>query len=494
MADPTPPYFDTGRRRRSRRLLLISYHFPPGESAGALRWEKLVAHADRHGYGVDVVALAPEELSSRDDSRLQALEGDVRVYGVHRPPVLAEKVGDALRSLKNSLGPDALADTEEGSGSTLEESEQRRAIPKESIVDSGWSRRSLARSFNAVEDTLRFRAWARRSADRAMDILRAGEGHRAVVTCGPPHMVHTAGATVARRTDLPLVLDFRDPWCLLEKLHENVASPVWYRLAAHFERRCVEAARLVVLNTEPLTRAMRRRYPAAGDRMLCVMNGFDDENRSSTPREDRFLVAYAGSIYVDRDPRPLFEGAARVIRERELAPTRFGIEFLGHVSTFNGIPLSRLAEQAGIRDFVRIHPPVSREDAMRFLARAAVLVTLPQGLQYCIPSKVFEYMQFDAWLMAIAEAESATRDLLSRTSADVVLPDSPDEIARVLDQRFTEFEGGIRPRRIAGEEPWLSRRAQADRLFEAIEEIVGGDGLRPSATSQSASGLSATSL
>jgi len=49
-----------------------------------------------------------------------------------------------------------------------------------------------------------------------------------------------------------------------------------------------------------------------------------------------------------------------------------------------------------------------------------------------IPSKVFEYMRYEAWLLALAEPRSATAQLLRDTPADVVRPDDVDALAGVL--------------------------------------------------------------
>ena len=64
---PTP-YFSTpmtGPLAR-RRILLLSYHFVPGAAAGTLRWQKFASLFAEHGYGLDVVALAPEQIVGND--------------------------------------------------------------------------------------------------------------------------------------------------------------------------------------------------------------------------------------------------------------------------------------------------------------------------------------------------------------------------------------------------------------------------------------------
>jgi hypothetical protein len=44
-----------------RRILLFSYHFPPGTSAGALRWQKMSRIGSELGWDCDVLTHPLEE-------------------------------------------------------------------------------------------------------------------------------------------------------------------------------------------------------------------------------------------------------------------------------------------------------------------------------------------------------------------------------------------------------------------------------------------------
>ena len=208
-------------------------------------------------------------------------------------------------------------------------------------------------------DFVREQAWPRAAAICARSVVAVG-AHKVIITCGPPHMVHDAGRMVARRTGPPLIIDFRDVWSLTPAVGRSVASPLWLRLAGRYERRAVAEAALIVTNTESLRDAMQQAYPGAAARTITVMNGCDTESLSLGRRSDRFIMAYAGAIYIDRSPRPLFQAAARVIRELGLRSDQFGIEFMGHCDTYGGATLATIAREEGIDGFVQTHPPGTR--------------------------------------------------------------------------------------------------------------------------------------
>jgi len=313
-------------------------------------------------------------------------------------------------------------------------------------------------------------AWNRPAVAAALAVLQPGT-HAAVITSGPPHTAHRAGWTVAARVGIPFVMDMRDPWSLARAVTDHLASPVWLRIAARQERAAVERAALVVTNTEPMQVAMQEAFPNARERVIAVLNGYDDETVPVVPPSSRFTIAYAGSIYLDRDPRPLFRAAARVVREAGLTPEQFGIEMIGHVEQFVGKPVAGLAREAGLGAYVRLGPPRPRRQMMEFLAGAPMLLSLPQDLPLAIPSKIFEYMPFAAWLLVLARRGSATELLLRGTTADVVEPDDEVRLAAVLGERYRQFARGERPVPLAADGRF-SRRAQARLLFNALERCV----------------------
>jgi hypothetical protein len=234
----------------------------------------------------------------------------------------------------------------------------------------------------------------------------------------------------------------------------------------------VAAAALVVTNTEPARAAMQALHPGAADRIIAVMNGYDEDDPLPTPKRDEcFRIAFAGSIYLDRSPRTLFEAASRVVRELRLSPAQLAIEFMGPPAQLGGESIEDLARRSCIEPFVEVHPAGTRQAAAEFLARASVLLNLPQDSHLAIPSKIFEYMRFPAWLLALEDPGSATESVLRNTGADVVAPGDVDGIAKVLRARYEQHRDGRMPSALAIDGRF-SRRAQAERLFAAIDAVL----------------------
>jgi hypothetical protein len=470
------PFFVAPGAAPGARLLLISYHFPPGTAVGGLRWQKFAAFAAERGWGLDVIAADPAQLPARDERRLAELPPGTRVYGVARPRLLRHRVEDWLRRRLRRGLTEAAGEAGHAAGVPALPGSFARAELR------WWPRsvRDLVRARDAIRGYGSDGRWAGAAARVGIELARE-QRFLACVTSGPPHMAHVAGQQLRHVLGLPHVMDMRDPWSRVERVVEHVGSPVWYVLAQRRERQAVASASLVVMNTGLAAAAMRATYPAAAGRIVAVPNGFDDERIPLVPRGRTFVIAYAGSIYLDRDPRPLLEAAARVIEERRLTPDDLRLDFMGVVE---GRPVEEVAAEEGIAAYVRWRPPAPRGAAMEFQAAASMLVCLYQDSRQAIPAKLYEYMLFDAWLLVFADPGSGTADLLAGTDADVRRPGDLDGIAAVISRRYAEHVAGTRPQRLA-RDARFSRRTQATILFDAIERVTGpvspGGGARSTA-------------
>ena len=477
---PEQPVIVTGDDATSprQRLLLITAAFPPDPRSGSLRWQRLSRYVAERGWGLDVVTVDPTSIEFPDAALVAELPPGIRVFAVRSSPPRLERVGRRLWQLyRRWRAPSASAP-----GAAVATTPAGPSRP-ESLgrADIGWSLRGrrprdVVRAFHALVDFAQGKQWARDAASLAGSVIQPGV-HVAIVTSGPPHMTHEAGRLAARAHGLPFVMDMRDPWSFVERVPEHFASPLWFALAKRFERRTVSDAALIATNTEPFRRVMCERYPKARTRIITVMNGSDDEPMPAAQHGRRFVIGYAGAIYLDRDPRQLFRAAARVVRELTLTPTDFGIEFIGHVESYGSCPVSVLAREEGLDGYVTVGSRVPHRAVLEFLARAAMLFSLPQDSELAIPAKIFEYVRCEAWVLALATPDSAVGLLLQGSGADVVAPDDVDGLTGVIRERVLQYRNGVRPTRVV-EDDRYSRRAQAHRLLDAIEHASGAGSAR----------------
>lgn len=466
-----------------KKLLLISYHFPPSHKVGGLRWQKFVGCLFRYGWNLEVVTLDPEDLVETDPERAAELPTEIRVVGVRNSRVFraVRKLEEQLLSVRDSVRRALTVQGRRTASGDSERTETAGASPWIRVEElPRWpvTPRDFARAYNALAEQFEGWAWARHAGRTARRL--AGESDfSAVISSGPPHTAHLAVLPLVRRQeDLPWIMDYRDPWSLFPVVRPEVASPAWSWLTNRMERRCIEVASHVVCNTDVLRRQMCERFPSLEDRTSTVMNGYDDDQVPPSIQPDRFRVVYAGTIYVDRDPRPFLRAAKSMIESLTLTPADFAIDFVGNVFSYGGLSMSDIVSDLGLEGYVSLAAKVPRSQIHKIMARATVLLSLPQSVDAAVPSKIFEYMKFPAWILALSGKGSATEEVLRDTPADVIDPNDVDAIARFLAARYREFETVGQPEPAARSVD-LSRRSQAEKLHRILEEITATGQYRP---------------
>jgi hypothetical protein len=439
-----------------RRLLLVSYHFPPDPAVGGLRWQQLTKYFVERGWAIDVISRDFTKVADRDESRARGLPTEVHVVSAPEPePWLGRSEQAALALVRRFARRSAATPVN---------------APKTRGGQVHGRRRPLVDAHAALVAIALQKAWSDAAARLGTDMANRAS-YDIVVSSGPPHMAHDAARLIAKAVGIPFVIDLRDPWSTFELTPGDTTSPLWFAAARYYERRAVETAALIVMNTDLSRDEMRRRYPSSVSRIITVANGSDDGPLPVVSPSERFTIRYAGSIYLDRDPRLVFRAAANVVRRHGLTPQNFAIEFIGEGIEPKRQNVQAIAEEEEIADFVSVTGPQPRDAAMRFLAGASMLLSLPQHADLCVPAKIFEYVRFDAWLLILATERSSTAQVLRGTAADVVDPSDVERIASVIEQRYLQHVRGERPVAV-GHSGKFDRSRQAEILLQSVEAII----------------------
>jgi len=451
------PFFQTNPNPdATRRLLLVFFYFPPSAEVGALRWLSLSRFAAERAWAIDVVSLHATFMGATDPTRLGQLPPGIRVFGFSgNRPAWFRTMMSAWRRLGRRGGREV--------SRTPARVEHTNGIEPYHPAVPAWRRVFRSRAHFALADVL-----ARRASAIGAELTTSNR-YDVVVSSGPPHTAHEAAKTIAARAGLPFVMDMRDPWSDESAMPDELRGALWRRETRARERACVSAASLVVVTSQAHEQLQIAKYPDVRGRIVTVMNGADSDPLPTGSPRARFVIAFAGLIYLGRNPRPLFRAAARVARATGAPPNEFAVEFMGGEAC-EGVPLTTIAREEGLGAHFRSYGFRPRREALELLANASLLVSLPLRTEMTLPAKLFEYTRFDAWLLALADSDSATARLLADTDADVIPPDDVDAIAGAIADRFAQFRAGVRPIAL-NSDGRFDRATQSARLFDALEEL-----------------------
>ncbi|MGB9590061.1 MAG: glycosyltransferase, partial [Candidatus Hydrothermia bacterium] len=154
-----------------RRFLYISYYFPPCGLSGVMRAAKFAKYLPRYGWKPIVLCAGGFRFLAEDKTLLDELPDDVRIERVSVPEPYSLAAG--------------------------------KPHPKSKALGA-----SLANWFS-FPDTRRL--WIGRGFRRGLEIV-SNEKPSAILATSPPYSSFILGRRLSEKTDLPLVLDYRDLW------------------------------------------------------------------------------------------------------------------------------------------------------------------------------------------------------------------------------------------------------------------------------------------
>jgi glycosyltransferase involved in cell wall biosynthesis len=465
-AEWLPREGNAGADASTRRILLLTTTYPPRTEVGAARWEGFTPHLAVAGWGIDAVIEQSPAWEPPDRDRLARLPVDVRVAAIATPAPWWQQ---AMRR--------ARAPFRRGEGSA---EEYVHAVSAYDATQSD-TRIDLRHVVDAAVHASRARRGMRDLRRAALAVV--DERHRVVVSSGPPHYVHVAASRVAQKLGVPHVVDLRDPWGKVES-RGLAARLIPDRHLRRFEAVTLERAALVITNTAAAERALAERFPALRARIRCMPNGSDVEpvDPASRPAPSRFVIAHCGSLYLDRDPRPFLRAVGRVRERLALGADDLGVVFMGHPARVGGRSMTELAAEAGLGGLFEERPAGPRDAARQLLRESSMAVAFQGESRTQIPAKIFEYVAFPLWVLALVGTESATADLLAGSDAIVLDIDDESGAERAIDSCFRRFRAGESARPV-GWDGRFSRARQAERLVAELARLEGSFATRGDAAS-----------
>lgn len=398
----------------TRRLLVITYYFPPHVAVGGLRWAGITKHLARLGWEVAVITAAPPD-------------GNGAPRGVHVEACPRRRtLVDAARLLcrlafGRSLG--RFPNTSRGARPTGRPGLLRQLG------------RELAAFLTFPDES---RGWILRAALRTRRLIRRFQP-QVVVSSGPPHAAHLVARMATMGTPVRWFVDLRDPWGgPLTKAwasHPRLGTRVFRALSQRLERRVFRAADGVITNTYPLAEALALKYPHV--RVVCVPNGVDPEwLPPPAPHPLPGLgIVHAGTLYGSRDLGPVVR-ALRIFFERHPKSADAGskLRIAGEADARHARVLNDAVAAAGIQPYVEVLGPISRAEALNLVSRSRLAVVLAQEQELQIPAKLYESVAMRIPTLVVAPADSAAGLEGARLGALVRDPADVEGIAGVLEQ------------------------------------------------------------
>jgi hypothetical protein len=416
------------------RVLYISYFYPPLGGPAALRNVKTVKYLAEAGITCDVLTVGDIEYLYRDESLLEECREDKLIR-------------------TGSLDPMALLGKAKKGG-------QQQATQLYLKTPERW--KLLIRRLFPIDNKI---GWVPALIKAGKTALASAEYDLIFVSLGP--FSSALGAYhLVKNSGLPLVLDLRDYWNLLND-YELQGTLLHRAFSRHWEKKVYKFASLIVTATQGIGTDAAKAYGAElADKMITIYNGWDKEDFADTLPVEKapgFELAYFGNIYARRSLRAFYQAMLRLRNER-LLPENTRIKLYGN---FFREALKEI-ENSGISDIVEIIPQLEHRDALaRMRASDVLLLTVnssaPRGT---LTSKVFEYLRSQRPILAMVPVKGEAAELLRAYGQEFICPmESVDGIYHCL-KRLLASE----PKNYSIPED-LERSVQVGKLAERLKSL-----------------------
>ena len=258
-----------------KRVLIISYYWPPTGGSGVQRWVKFAKYLPSEGWQPVIYTPLNPEAITVDESLLSEIPPQVEV--IKRKIFEPYNIYRALTGAKNRTAQ---------SGEVNPINAQKKSFTQKVSM---WIRGNMfipdPRCF-WIGPSVRF--LKKYLKEHPVDII---------VSTGPPHSMHLIARKVARSTGIPWVADFRDPWTKMFYFKHLALSPWAERKHAKLEKLVLDDASVVVA-VSPLVQDEFKAMTTT--EVELITNGFDEDDFAVKPQRDEyFSITHTGLFASD---------------------------------------------------------------------------------------------------------------------------------------------------------------------------------------------------
>ncbi|RPI00931.1 MAG: hypothetical protein EHM72_07830 [Calditrichaeota bacterium] len=345
-----------------KRLLLISYYFPPLGLGGTQRVAKFVKYLPLYGWQPTVVTVKTIAYWASDLSLMR----DVAAAEIVRTESL-----DPQRLL-------ARWRRNKGHVAGLRRDNSAAAFVYQNI---------LSRIFTPDNKIL----WRPCALSAIAGLMRRSQ-FDAVMTTSPPHSVHLIGLKVAQKYKLPWLADFRDGWAGSHVVYEP--NRRYYHRNLILQNKVVSSANAVVTCSPGIESSLCSRE-SQRSKFHLITNGFDEEDfpqmMEKRERRDDFTLCYCGTINKWANPAPFLKALKQALAIEPPLTQKLTVQFIG-LDTLGSLAAD--VDRLGLSGVVQIMGHLPHDRAVAEMSRADALLLLAQARETdtFIPGKTFEYI------------------------------------------------------------------------------------------------------
>ena len=395
-----------------KKVLIITYYWPPAGGPGVQRWLKFVKYL--RDFNIEPVLYIPENPNYpiTDTGFINEIPDGISIY--KQPIFEPYKLASFLSSKKTKR-----------ISSGIIQSKNQSTLEKVML----WIRGNIF-----IPDARKF--WVKPSVSFLSELI-IKEKIETIITTGPPHSVHLIGLKLKEKLDINWISDFRDPWTSIgyhKKLKLTKASQKKHK---YLEKSVLTSADKIIV-TSASTKAEFQEITTKP--IVVITNGFDNDLKSKVVLDTNFTIAHIGSLLTGRNPENLWKVLAELIESNVKFQNSFKLKLVGVTSA----DVLNTIYSYGLENYVELQGYVSHNEALEIQNKSQVLLLTEINSKETtgiIPGKLFEYLAARRPILAIGPKNWDVGDIIDETKSGKLFDYSEDSsLKEIILEWFQAFQ------------------------------------------------------
>ena len=427
-----------------KKVLIITYYWPPSGGAGVQRWVKLVKYMTQENIMPYVLTVNEESASymQLDSSLIDEVPQEAQVYKTKS----FEPINYYAKFVGKSNVPTA------GFSNVNNEKFSQKII-------------NSIRSNLFVPDPRR--GWNKYAYEKAVELIRK-ENISTVVTTSPPHSTQLIGLKLQEKLGIRWVADLRDPWTDIYYYGILGHSLLSKSLDRYYEKKVLVHANLVLTVSKQLKKLLiQKSDKIIPEKIRLLPNGFDHEDFLDVKKSksELFTICYTGTMSKEYKPDSFFN----LLQELNDKKSNILLRFVGIVSD----DIKNLVIQKGIRhEFI---PYVEHSDVLKYQVDANLLLLVIPDVNHSkgiLTGKLFEYLATGNCIFCIGPADGDAAEIINRCASGKTFErDDKQGMSQYLADQIKAYEQDKLFEFNKTEVAKFSRKEQAGQLSRMLNEL-----------------------
>jgi glycosyltransferase involved in cell wall biosynthesis len=253
--------------------------------------------------------------------------------------------------------------------------------------------------------------------------------------------MHLIGMHLKKKTSIPWLADFRDPWTNIDFYKELLLSRRADRRHHKLEKRVVVTADCVLTVGNTMTKEFRE---LGGNKVYTLTNGFDmdDLPDDKVSEDEKFSIVHVGTIPKSRNSKTLWEVLAELAREEKGFKDQLIIRLIGRVdnSVVSSLKKCNLLSNVEMKSYLPHH------EAIKLMKQSRVLLLLinnTPNAKGILTNKFFEYLSVQKPVLAIGPEDGDIAGILAETNAgNIVGYEDREKMKKVIAEYYYQYRTG----------------------------------------------------